>query len=307
MSIKNIADGLSALNIECAENISLKAYSTFKIGGSCPLGVFPKSADELWATVSTIHEYCGIYAVIGNGSNILFSDYGFEGVLVFTYKMNGVRMISDTEIYAEAGAKLAIVSSFAQKNGLSGAEFMHGIPGTCGGALYMNAGAYGSEMSNVVKYTDCLNLNTGEIVRLCGDEHGFSYRNSVFQDRKELIVIGTCMELIRGDADAICATMHQNMQKRKASQPLEYPNAGSAFKRPENGFAAKMIDECGLKGYAVGGAQVSEKHAGFIVNVGGATAKDVLELMKVVADKVEKKFGVRLQSEIEFLDRYGDL
>ena len=306
MGIKNVVKWLSETGIEYEERVLLSNYSTLKIGGECLLAVFPKTADDLKNTILTIHENNVIYNVVGKGSNILFDDGGYDGILIFTYKMNGIELISDTQIYAQAGAKLSSIASIAQKNGLTGAEFMHGIPGSCGGAVFMNAGAYGGEMSLVVKYTDYFNVKTEQIGRLYGEEHEFSYRESIYQERPELVVLGACLELKAGDREQIKEMMHQNMQKRMATQPLEYPNAGSAFKRPKNGYAGKMIEECGLKGYTVGGAQISEKHAGFIINIGGATSEDVIELMRIVIDKVKKKFDVELESEIRYFDPFGE-
>ncbi len=292
---------IKAYGIELKENIMLSEYSTLKIGGACRLAVFPKTADELKTAVDILQKSGVKHDIIGHGSNILFSDRGYDGTLVFTCKLNELKLISDTKIYAGAGAGLSSVSSLALKNSLSGAEFMHGIPGSCGGAVYMNAGAYGGEISSILKYSEHYDISTGKFVMLSNAENKFSYRSSIYQTNKELLITGACFELRRGNADEIKALMAENMQKRREKQPLEYPSAGSAFKRPQNGYAAQMIDECGLKGMSVGGAQVSEKHAGFIINIGGATSDDVLKLMNTVKEKVYEKFGVELEPEIQYI------
>ena len=288
--------------IDAEREVSLANHSTFKIGGNCALAVFPKSKNELKKALVTLKKYCIKHRVIGRGSNILFSDRGYDGALVFTNKMSKIRREPDGTVYAEAGATLKSVANFAYKNALSGFEFAHGIPGSCGGGVYMNAGAYGGEISSVIKYSDYYNSNTGELGRLEHAEHNFAYRHSVYADRKELIILGACFELIDADGDAIKAVMDENALKRKQKQPLEYPNAGSTFKRPPNAFAAQMIDECGLKGLSVGGAPVSDKHAGFIVNKSGAPAEDVLALISDVRNKVAEKYGVELEAEIEYVE-----
>ena len=288
--------------IEAEKNALLSNHSTFKIGGECALAVFPKSREELTLAVKTLKAHGIRYRVIGKGSNILFSDSGYDGALVFTGKMRGVRLLDDGTVYADAGATLKSVANFALKNSLSGLEFAHGIPGSVGGAVYMNAGAYGGEVSGALRYSDYYNAKTGEINRMDNSEHGFSYRHSIFANNRDFIVLGACFELKPGDGDEIKSLMDENAIKRRQKQPLRYPNAGSTFKRPPNAFAAQMIDECGLKGLTVGGAQVSEKHAGFIVNKGGATANDVLSLIDEVKRRVAEKYGVELELEIEYVE-----
>ena len=288
--------------IDAERGVSLANHSTFKIGGNCALAVFPKSSEELKIALQTLKKYGIKHRVIGRGSNILFSDKGYDGALIFTNKMCEIRRENDVTVYAEAGATLKSAANFAYKNSLSGLEFAHGIPGSCGGGVYMNAGAYCGEISGVLKYSDYYNVETGELGRLDNSEHNFTYRHSVYVDRKELIILGACFELKAGERGAIKVVMDENALKRRQKQPLEYPNAGSTFKRPPNSFAAQMIDECGLKGFTVGGAQVSEKHAGFIVNKGGATALDVLGLVAKVKEKVAEKYGVELETEIEYVE-----
>ena len=288
--------------IEVERDALLSNHSTFKIGGACALAVFPKDKDELIRSIEILSAHEIKHRVIGRGSNILFSDSGYDGALIFTNKMCGTRLLDGNNIYADAGATLKSVANFAYKKSLAGLEFAHGIPGSVGGAVYMDAGAYGGEIADVLKYSDYYNAKTGECGRMDAPEHSFSYRHSIFADKKELIILGSCFELKSADASEIKRVMDENAQKRREKQPLEYPNAGSTFKRPPNAFAAQMIDECGLKGLSVGGAQVSEKHAGFIVNKGGATSADVLMLVEEVKVRVAERFGVVLELEIEYVE-----
>ncbi len=284
------------------ENICLADHSTFKIGGKCPLAIFPKNEDELRYSVSRLTCRGVRYRVIGRGSNILFSDKGFDGALIFTKKMCTVKPVGSCGIYADAGATLECIASQAKKMSLTGAEFMHGIPGSCGGAVVMNAGAYGGEVSQVLNYSICYDTKKNVFFKLDNADHGFSYRHSIFSENPSFIVLGAYFELQKGSAGAIEEKMHGNMVSRREKQPLEYPNAGSIFKRPPNDFAARMIDECGLKGCRIGGAEVSQKHAGFIVNRGGATATDVLALSEFIRERVKERFGVTLQYEIQYVE-----
>lgn len=289
------------MNIEAEMEASLKNHSTFKIGGYASLAVFPKNKDELRTSVGILNGFGIRYRVFGRGSNILFSDDGYDGALIFTNKMCGVEVMG-REVHAECGATLKSVANFALKHSLTGLEFAHGIPGSTGGGVYMNAGAYGGEISDVLIYSEYFDTETGEFGRMDYKSHGFSYRHSAYVDKRNLIVVSVCFVLRSGDADQIKATMDGYAARRKSSQPLEYPSAGSTFKRPQNAFAAKLIDDSGLKGLTVGGAQVSEKHAGFIINRGGATASDVLALMQNVKEKVARDYGIVLESEIEYVE-----
>ncbi len=284
------------------ENVCLADCSTFRIGGKCPLALFPKSAEELKFCVEVLNSKSIRYRVIGRGSNILFSDKGFCGALIFTKKMCSVRAAGECGIYADAGASLECISSLAKKRSLTGAEFMHGIPGSCGGAVVMNAGAYGGEVSQALKYSVCYDSDKNIFFRLDNADHGFAYRHSIFAEKPSFVVLGAYFEFSKGDAKAIEEKMRSNMASRREKQPLEYPNAGSVFKRPQNDFAARMIDECGLKGRSVGGAEVSTKHAGFIINCGGATAEDVIALSELIRNKVRERFGVTLQYEIQYVE-----
>ena len=287
--------------IEYKTNILLSNCSSFKIGGECKIGVFPKNREELSFVIKSARELSLKYTVVGRGSNILFSDKGYDGMLIFTSKMNNITEV-DGLIYAEAGATLSTLANHALKASLSGLEFAYGIPGSLGGAVFMNAGAYGGEMSDITVFSDYYDPDTDTFGRFEGEEQNFSYRESVYAHKNELVIVGAALKLKEGKADEIKNLMNENMQKRRDKQPLEYPSAGSAFKRPANGFAAQMIDECGLKGESVGDAAVSEKHAGFVINKGSARAEDVKSLMEKVQKSVFEKYGVMLESEIRYID-----
>ena len=301
MSIEKLKTDLDGIGAENRSNMPTAPLSTFKIGGKCALAVFPKNGEEMAEVIRAARVEKVRYAVIGRASNLLFSDDGFDGALLFTSQMTQIEDKNGL-LYAGAGAHLGTLSSYAASRALSGLEFAYGIPGSLGGAVFMNAGAYGGEMSDVTVYSDYYDPVTDSFGRFSGDEQCFAYRKSVYSEREELVILGAAVELRKGNEDEIRAVMNENMRKRREKQPLEYPSAGSAFKRPTVGFAAQMIDECGLKGFSVGGAAVSEKHAGFVINKGNATARDVKELMRIVADKVYERFGVRLEREIRYVD-----
>ncbi len=281
--------------IELSENVALCNYTTFKIGGCTPLMVSPASTEEVSRTVKIFNKYNISYFTLGNGSNLLVSDEGITKAVIFTGKLADVT-VSENKIIAGSGCFLAKAASEAAKNSLCGMEALHGIPGTVGGAVIMNAGAYGSEMAHVVEYTDYVD-KFGESHRVFGAEHRFGYRKSCFSESD--IVTSVCFALEKGDSDEIYSKMNELAKKRRDSQPLEFPSAGSVFKRPEGYFAGKLIQDSGLKGKTVGGAQVSEKHAGFIINIGGATCSDVLELVKIIQDTVYENYGVHLETEIK--------
>ena len=286
-------------------NELLSKHSTFRVGGEARVAYFPESEEELIALLSELSSKGERYIVIGNGSNMLFDDLGFDGAVIFTKAMSGVTYTYTNDgviVYAECGKLLTELSREVGKtHSLTGLEFAFGIPATIGGAVFMNAGAYGGQMSDVVVKTKAYDTNSNSIVEIVGEEHDFAYRHSLFEENRNLIVLSTTMKLTLGDAMTISEKMDTNMQSRRDKQPLEYPSAGSTFKRPVGYFAAKLIDDCKLKGFTVGGAQVSEKHAGFVVNKGGATCADVLELMKNVSDKVFDTFGVRIEPEIIYV------
>ena len=286
-------------------NEPLSKHSTFRVGGEARVAYFPESADELIDVLEVLSANGERYIVIGNGSNMLFDDLGFDGAVVFTKNVSGVTYTYSGDsvfIEAECGKMLTELSREAGKTHLlTGLEFAYGIPATVGGAVFMNAGAYGGQMSDVVISTKAYDKESRTVIEIVGEEHHFAYRHSAFEENKNLIVLSTTMKLTCGDAMAINDKMEANMQSRRDKQPLEYPSAGSTFKRPVGYFAAKLIDDCALKGTSVGGAEVSEKHAGFIINKGGATSADILELMALVSGKVFDTFGVKIEPEVIYV------
>ena len=293
--------------IEIRENEPLSKHSTFKIGGPAGCAVFPQSRDEFIKALREVNGSEIKYMVVGNGSNILFDDNGFDGIIIFTKKLTSVEYIHKSDrtfIKVDCGCSLTNLSGdVGKKHSLTGLEFAYGIPGTVGGAVFMNAGAYGGQMSDVVVETEYFDTFTCEIKTITLEEHCFDYRHSIFAEHPEYVIISTTIELKEGNAEEILAAMTKNMSSRKEKQPLEYPNAGSTFKRPTGYFAGKLIEDSGLKGYTVGGAQISEKHAGFTINVGNATSFDVLEVIRHTRDVVLEKFGVELECEIIYVPR----
>ena len=296
--VRAIAE-LSENKIEYRENIPMSAYTTFRIGGAARLGVFPKNSDEAVFTLETLRASDVPILIVGNGSNMLVADSGFDGAAVVLTGMKAFS-VNGTEITAAAGASLTHLASEAAKLSLTGLEFAYGIPGTVGGGIYMNAGAYGGDMSQVVVKSVYYDPDSGKIGTLCGDEHEFSYRHSAYMGKNRLILSAT-FALSVGNRDDISAKMNDLMTRRRDKQPLEYPSAGSVFKRGNGFITAQIIDEAGLKGRRVGGAEVSEKHAGFIVNRGGATAADVLLLVEEIKTEVRTRFGYDIECEIEYI------
>lgn len=280
-------------------NVLLSEHTTFRIGGAADFFVFPENTKQMADLIRFLHQNKIRYFVLGRGSDILASDDGFRGTVVYTGRMNSLSRKED-RIYAGAGCSMAAVSNLAQREGLAGLEFLHGIPGSVGGGIFMNAGAYGSEIANFVDAVEWVDLD-GNIHTSSSSELEFSYRHSYFSENPGII----CSAVLRcpaGDPIEIRRLMSDLDSRRREKQPLEFPSAGSAFKRPAGFFAGKLIEDCGLKGYSVGGACISEKHAGFIINKGGATFCDVKELIQFVSDLVFEKTQVRLEPEIRFLD-----
>lgn len=288
---------LNRFKIKYVEDELLSLHSTFKIGGPCDLFVVPDNEDELITVLSDLSKSDINYIVVGRGSNSLYDDAGFRGVVVSTENLDAVSISGDTITFG-VGYQFTKAAIFAETNGLSGLEFAYGIPGFVGGAVYMNAGAYGGEVSQVLiesRYYDAL---TDTIDTFKGEEHCFGYRTSVYKDNPQFVILSATFKLVSADRDAIKNTMNDFMSRRREKQPLEYPSGGSVFKRPEGYFAGKLIEDCGLKGYRIGGAEVSEKHAGFIVNKGGATCNDVLSLISHIQSVVMEKYGVMLECEL---------
>ena len=277
----------------------MKLHTTFKIGGPADCLIFPASMEETEKVLALVNEYKLPLTILGNGSNVLVQDKGIRGVVVkFARPMAKIRH-EGTRIIAGAGALLKDVSEAAAQSSLTGLEFACGIPGSIGGAIFMNAGAYDGEMAQVIAWVDCLD-ETGAPHRLAGDDLALGYRTSCFTQRPWLIT-GARLTLTPGDPAAIRAKMADLAQRRRAKQPLEYPSAGSTFKRPPGHFAGGLIEQCGLKGYQIGGAQVSEKHAGFVINTGGATCQDILDLIHHVRQVVRDQTGVLLEPEVRLL------
>lgn len=283
-------------------NESMSDHSSFRVGGEADLAFLIASADELVFTIQNARRSGIPYIVIGNGSNILVSDKGIRGVTIIIGKdFAGIDKENDTTLIADAGALLSSISKFAAKNELTGLEFASGIPGSVGGAIYMNAGAYDGCMADVVWKTQGYDPQADEIFTLeTPDSHEFGYRKS-FYEGNGAIVLRAWMKLKKGEHTEIKQKMAFFGQKRKESQPLEFPSAGSTFKRPDGYFAGKLIEEAGMKGHRIGGACVSHKHAGFIVNDKKATAAEIMELINVVRDCVYKKCGVMIDTEIKIL------
>lgn len=284
-------------NVRCDEPMS--SHCTFRAGGTAKYYVIPDEYTKVRDVLRLCVEENIPYYVIGNGSNLLVQDDGFDGVIIEIDSSLAEIEINGNEVVAKAGAKLSKIAVKALNESLTGFEFAHGIPGNLGGAVTMNAGAYGGEMKDVLKWVKVLD-NNGEMKTLKAEELELGYRTSIIVKEK-MIVLEACIELHKGNRDEIEKYMKELMAKRKEKQPLEYPSAGSTFKRPEGYFAGKLIQDAGLKGYRVGGAMVSEKHSGFVINYDNATATDIINLMKDVRKKVYEEFQVTLEPEVKIL------
>lgn len=280
----------------------MKNHTTFRIGGEAELYVIPETIEEIQCTVKAAKEYGTPLFILGNGSNLLVGDRGMDGIVLQIYKNMNKITSSKNEITAQAGALLSSIAKEAQKQGLTGFEFAGGIPGTFGGAITMNAGAYGGEMIQVLKEATVL-TREGEILNLSAGELELGYRTSNVIKCGYTVLSGT-ISLKKGDPSEIKKQMDEYTLARKTKQPLELPSAGSTFKRPEGYFAGKLIDDAGLRGYQVGGARVSDKHCGFVVNQENATARDVLQLIEDVQKKVKEKFGVDLEPEVKRVGKF---
>ena len=284
------------------ENVSLAGYTTFRIGGPADVLVQAGEEEQLEMVLAWCRESGRPWILLGRGSNVLVDDAGFRGTVILLDGTLAQIEVRGDQITAGAGASLARIARTALEHELTGVEYAAGIPGTLGGAVYMNAGAYGGEIGRTV--SSIRYLDKEGIHEIGPEEAGFEYRSSRFM-RENAIVLGAEMTLQPGDRQAIMDRMQELAEQRKSKQPLEYPSAGSMFKRPEGFFAGKLIQDAGLAGYSVGGAQVSEKHCGFVINRGNATAEDVRELVRQVADRVEQTFGVRLEPEVRYLSQEG--
>ena len=295
-----IADVKKALpNLTLYENEPMSEHTSFKIGGPVRALAVPSDVSSLtricyWLKHNKIAPF-----ILGNGSNILCPDEGLSKLfMISTEKLTNMFLLPTGEIYAEAGVSLAKLSTFAQQNSLKGLEFASGIPGTIGGGVTMNAGAYGGELKDVIQSVVTYYIPEQRLYELSNEQCTFGYRGSLFKRLGGNIILSAVFKLEPGDKDEIAAKMRELNERRRDKQPLDYPSAGSAFKRPEGHFAAAMIEDAGLKGFSIGGAQVSEKHSGFIINKGGATSKDVYDLMMHVRNTVGKQTGIGLELEI---------
>ena len=292
---------LEKLNlVKIEKDISLSTLTTYKTGGIAKLVVYPNNINNLKQLLKLIHKHNIKYFILGKGSNTLFSDKEFNGVIIKLDKLNNFE-IKETEIYVESGMILSKLVQASVKNELTGLEFAIGIPGTIGGAIYMNAGAYGSKMSNIVKSVIVLDEKL-QIEEIPLEKLKFDYRYSIFQANKNLICIAANIKLEHGNHDEIASKIKENLLKRKNSQPLEYPSAGSVFRNPEGNYAGKIIEELGLKGKNIGGAEISTKHANFIINKNNASSSDILKLIKLVQKEVKDKNKIDLKLEQQLVN-----
>ena len=290
-----LSDILPAFSLR--EEEPLSRHTSFRIGGPAELMVFPNTIEQLRQIMCACRQFGVKPRILGCGSNVLAPDEGIRGLVICTREcLMGLELSEGQQVIAMSGMTMAQTAMFAARNGLSGLEFAHGIPGSVGGGVYMNAGAYGGELKDCCIWTEFMDTD-GTVTRLEGVQQGFGYRCSSFQGR-EGIILRSCFALTPSDEASVRSRIKELNDRRRASQPLELPSAGSTFKRPKTGYAAALIQEAGLKGLRVGGAAVSEKHAGFVVNLGGATARDVLTLIALVQEKVLAYSGVALEPEV---------
>ncbi|MBQ5765381.1 MAG: UDP-N-acetylmuramate dehydrogenase [Clostridia bacterium] len=303
MDYSLLKDFLEREGCSYRENEPMASHTTFKIGGPADIFVQPATEEMVSKVVAFCNEKEYPIHILGNGSNLLVSDLGVEGVVIHISGGLSDASLGDTnEIVCGSGMKLSMLCSFALENSLTGLEFAWGIPGLVGGAVYMNAGAYDSEISNVITECRCVTRD-GRFETLTADKLKLGYRTSIFKEKKNRVITSAKFRLNLGVKEDIRARMDELMARRKSKQPLEFPSAGSTFKRPTGNFAGTLIERCGLKGFTIGGAAVSEKHAGFVVNMGGATASDVKRVIEAVSEKVFLETSIRLEPEVEFIGR----
>ena len=297
---KEIALFAEKIGAEVIYEAPMKKYTSFKCGGNASVLIIPDSVESLNKIVEFSYSKNVKPMIVGNGSNLLVTDNGINGIVIkIGSKLSEIRLLDETTIYCEAGASLKSLCMFALENSLSGLEFAYGIPGTLGGAVYMNAGAYGGEMKDVLYSVNHIDENGNEGT-LSKENLDLGYRYSAYT-KNGFVITSAILKLTKADKKDIKEAMDDKLGRRKDKQPLEYPSAGSTFKRPAGYFAGALIEDCGLKGYTVGGAQVSEKHAGFVINKGGATSTDVITLIKDVQKIVFEKHGVMLETEVKIV------
>lgn len=283
-------------------DVMLSSYTTFKIGGKADFFAEPEDAAQISGLIKLCKEHDIPFFILGNGSNLLVSDQGYRGLVIHILSRMSQIDVEENQVRAQAGAQLIKVAYEAKKHSLTGLEFASGIPGTIGGAVYMNAGAYGGEMKQVVTWVKAMDYD-GNLYEINGEDMRFAYRHSIIEE-KHLIVLEAVFTLRKGQIACIDQEMQRLSKARRSKQPLEYPSAGSTFKRPEGYFAGKLIMDAGLRGAAIGGAQVSEKHCGFVINKGNATAQDVMRLISHVQKEVYRQFGVMLETEVKLLGEF---
>lgn len=288
--------------ISAQTNVSLIEYCTFKIGGIARLMVLPETTESLCRAITLAMELGIRFVVIGSGSNILFADEGFDGAVICTKQLKGMRLIG-SKLFAECGVLIGKMSRLAQENSLTGLEYAFGIPGNCGGAVYMNAGAFGHETCEILESCTYFDALQNRIITVDASQLRFAYRYSEFMENPHHIILSAAFRLQPGDTVSINTQMSANLNARQERQPLDHPNAGSIFKRPIDAPpAGKLIDDCGLKGYRVGGAEISTKHAGFIINANRhATAQDVLTLIQFIQTTVYNTYQIQLEPELRYI------
>lgn len=283
-------------------NELMSRHTTFRTGGPASLFIRPRTTEEIKGVLKLLKRSEVDFFILGNGSNLLVSDKGYDGVVISLANFDDIKIEDETKVIAQAGAMNSAIASLARDNSLTGFEFAAGIPGTIGGAMIMNAGAYGGEMKDITAKVTVLSSD-GEAIKLDGQAMKFGYRTSAIKGKK-FVVLSVLLELQKGNKDEIAGKMQELALKRKDKQPLEFPSAGSTFKRPEGYFAGKLIEDSGLRGFSVGGAAVSEKHCGFVINKGNATSSDIYNLIKHVQDKVYEDFSVKLEPEVIMLGEF---
>ena len=301
-SIENVINSVKVNGCAVKENVLLSDCTTFRTGGKIGAVITPDDENAAAFALECCEENGVKYLILGNGSNLLAPDGGFDGVAIrLTGKMKNIEYLDDGFIKCQAGATLASLSKFALEHSLTGLEFACGIPGTVGGAVFMNAGAYGGEINDVIVKAYHIDLSDYSLGEFSKEELSLSYRHSAYSDGGYLI-FSALFKLEKGKREEIKAKMDDFLKRRNDKQPLDFPSAGSTFKRPEGYFAGALIEQCGLKGYTVGGAQVSEKHAGFVINAGGATSEDIIKVIRHVQSVVKEQTGVSLETEVKIIE-----
>lgn len=282
------------------ENVDMRQYTSFKAGGCAREMAIVESVEELQAVLKEIHSENKKWLMLGNGSNTLISDKGFDGLVVKLGDSFADVKVEEDGLTCGTAALMSVVAKIALRESMTGFEPLSGIPGSLGGAVFMNAGAYDGEMKDIVEYVDIVSRDGSEVRRVKGEDMDFSYRHSILEESGD-VAVSVKLKMPKGDKEAIAAKMQELMKRRNEKQPVQYPSAGSFFKRPTGYFAGKLVQDAGLKGLTVGGAQVSELHSGFVINIGGATATDIIDLMHLVQNTVYDQFGVKLEPEVRII------